>query len=113
MTIHHHNPTDFESTVFFDFQAEGFDVHGPITTRINDIVDMEGIDIAPPRAILYLNRQSQHHSPMYHFLDSHNYSSRNPFIAANLNGSYSSCVNNISLSPLISPPSVGGQLAIV
>lgn len=113
MTIHHHDSADFESAVFLHFQAEGLDVHGPITTRIQDIVDVEGIDIAPPRAILYLNRQSQHHSPMYHFLDSHNYSSRNPFIAANLNGSYSSCVNNISLSPLISPPSVGGQLAIV
>ena len=72
MAIHHHDSADLEGAILFDFQAEGLDVHGPITTRIQDIVDVEGIDIAPPRAILYLNRQSQHHCPMDYLFDSHN-----------------------------------------
>ena len=72
VTIHHHDSADFESAIFLHFQAEGLDVHGPITTRIQDIIDVEGIYIAPPRAILYLNRQSQHHCPMDYLFDSHN-----------------------------------------
>lgn len=72
MTIHHHDSAYLEGAILLNFQAEGFDIHGPITTRISYIVDVEGKDIDPPRAILYLYRQPQHYCPMDHLFDSHN-----------------------------------------
>ena len=72
MAIHHHDPADLEGAILLYFQAEGFDIHSSITTRIHDIVDVEGIDIAPPCAILYLYRHPQHYCPMDHLFDSHN-----------------------------------------
>ena len=71
VTIYFEDSANLEGTILLYFQAEGFNIHSSITTRIHNIVYMEEVHIAHPCAILYLYRKLQDYCPMNHFLNSH------------------------------------------